>query len=350
MPHTPFFYLCALLAIVIAIAAAPAATADESYLAGNLNYADIDEQRGIEGSGTGATFLYGFDVAEHWFLEARLTGLVLERGDEGGTDFYQQDLGVDAVYRFGSRDGWQPFALLGLSYIRNDVETKALDDTGGGAHAGIGFVSAPLGAMGMRFRMEVRHVEDDYLDGMQDLRIGIGLEIPLGSRPARTSTAFRGDDTTRGVPGNDSDDDGVDDANDRCPGSLAYVKHDASGCMLPNQTIRMYEVTFNNGTAILTAAARAELGALVIALRAQPGLHVRVDGHTDSLGDSAANRALSLERAEAVATHLALQGVATQRVSVKGFGESRPVESNSTAAGRERNRRIEIVLLEPPRH
>lgn len=343
------------LLALLALAAVPAATAaetgvhddagnDNRYLSLQLNYAEPDELRRVDGQGLGATLVYGFELDPRWALEARLTGLVLERGEAGGTDFYQQDLGVDAIYRFGSLTGFQPFALMGLSVIRNDVDIPALDDTGFGAHAGIGFVTGPLGDMGLRFRMIARYTHDDYLDGVQDTRIGIGIQLPLGRKSAAGSA--RADGTVR----DDQDGDGVADYQDRCPNSLPYVTSDSSGCMQPNQTIRMYEVTFDNGTSILTSAARAELAELVMALRGQPRLRVRIDGHTDAWGNPAENRRLSMERAEAVATYLALQGIATQRLDVRGFGETRPVESNATEAGRERNRRIEIVLLPPPQH
>lgn len=319
---------------------------ERSYFAVGFNHAQMDDARGIDGDGMGATFLYGTHLGGDWFLETRVTGLILERGDAGGTDFYQQDLGVDAVYRFGGDNGWQPFALLGVSAIRNDVEDEDLDEVNAGMHAGLGVVSGPLGGMDMRFRIDVRYVNDDYLDGLQDVRAGIGIEIPLGGRAV--STPRRQEESS--LASGDRDGDGVSDDLDACSNSLPYVEHDTAGCMLPDQTIRMYEVTFNNGTSILTAAAREELSPLVLALRDQPNIRVRIDGHTDSLGGSADNRRLSQERAEAVATHLALQGVPTQRITTRGFGESRPVATNSTAAGREKNRRIEIVLLAQPQH
>ncbi|HEX7029255.1 MAG TPA: OmpA family protein [Gammaproteobacteria bacterium] len=315
---------------------------DDRYISLALNYADPDELRRVDGQGLGASFLYGFELGPQWFLEARLTGLILERGEAGGTDFYQQDLGVDALYRFGGQAGWQPFLLAGISAIRNDVDIESQDDVGYGVGIGGGVLSPPLGNLGLRFRLEARYVRDDFLEGMTDVRAGIGVQIPLGGGADDGAEYYgRGDE--------DSDSDGVGDYRDQCPYSLPYVKHDSSGCMLPDQTIRMYEVTFDNGTAILTAAARAELSALVLALRGQPDLQIRIDGHTDSWGGAEENRALSVERAEAVATHLTLQGVPTQRMTVRGFGETRPVESNATEAGRERNRRIEIVLLESPR-
>ncbi|HEX6928699.1 MAG TPA: OmpA family protein, partial [Gammaproteobacteria bacterium] len=319
--------LLALLCPCLFISAGAAETRDDSdrYISLGLDYAEPDDLRRVDGNGLGASFRYGFPLDDRLFLEARVTGLILERGEAGGTDFYQQDLGVDALYRFGPAGGWQPFVLGGISVVRNDVDIAEEDDVGLAAAIGGGVISGPLGALGMRFRADARLVRDTYLDGMNDVRIGIGVQFPLGGAddsesPYRPAT----------IGANDRDSDGVPDTRDRCAYSLPYVKHDTRGCMQPNQTIRMYEVTFDEGTAILTAAARAELADLVLALRGQPDLEVRIDGHTDSSGGSEDNRRLSLERAEAVATYLTLQGVSTQRLSVKGFGETRPVESNAT--------------------
>jgi len=345
-----FLLLLALFLIASSMStAAGAAENDNNHLAVQLNVAEPDSARRVDGNGLGATFIYGFPIRENLFLEARVTGLILERGEEGGTDFYQQDLGVDAVYRFrsGERDGWQPFALLGVSAIRNDVDIDEDDGVTAGIHAGGGIVSGPLGNIGMKVRADVRYVHDEFLEGVQDVRLGIGVEIPLGADGKR---AVPDSGKRYGDSNEDKDEDGILDYVDRCLNSLPYVRHDENGCMEPNQTIRLYEVTFNNGTSILTPAAREELGAIVRALRGQPDMPVQINGHTDAWGSSEENRRLSLDRAEAVATHLALQGIPTQRLSVKGYGESQPVDTNSTDAGRERNRRIEVVLLAPPSH
>jgi OOP family OmpA-OmpF porin len=69
-----------------------------------------------------------------------------------------------------------------------------------------------------------------------------------------------------------------------------------------------------------------------------------VGGHTDSIGSDEYNLRLSQRRAEAVAAWLAAHGIAAARLTAKGFGESKPVADNRTAEGRQRNRRIEIVV------
>lgn len=72
---------------------------------------------------------------------------------------------------------------------------------------------------------------------------------------------------------------------------------------------------------------------------------VRIDGHTDSVGNNGKNLALSQARAESVRAYLARRGVDADRMAAKGFGETRPVGDNRTAAGRDRNRRVEITIL-----
>lgn len=322
------------------------AAQSKNYFAVEVNAANVDSDRRVDGNGLGASFIYGFPMRRNFYLEARFTGMVLERGAEAGTDFYQQDVGVDAVYRFGRPGQWQPFVSGGIAIIRNDVDIEEDDGTSAGVRVGGGIVSPPLGDTGVLFRADLNYVHDQFLDGMQDVRLGLGIQIPLG----RSESSGQMASPAYGGAGEDRDSDGVMDDVDRCPNSLPYVRHDADGCMAPNQTIRLYEVTFNNGTSILTPAAREELSTMVLALRGQQNLPIRINGHTDAWGASEENRQLSLERAEAVATYLALQGIPTQRISVKGYGETQPVDSNATSAGRERNRRIEIVLLEPLSH
>jgi outer membrane protein OmpA-like peptidoglycan-associated protein len=76
-------------------------------------------------------------------------------------------------------------------------------------------------------------------------------------------------------------------------------------------------------------------------------MHVEIVGHTDSQGSDAVNNPLSVERAASVRDYLVAQGVSATRISIEGKGERQPVADNSTADGRARNRRVEIVLREP---
>ena len=74
------------------------------------------------------------------------------------------------------------------------------------------------------------------------------------------------------------------------------------------------------------------------------GLAIAVEGHTDSVGAEDYNQKLSEQRAESVRTYLGVQGIAPGGVGTTGFGESQPVATNGTAAGRQQNRRVEIIV------
>ncbi|MGF1554320.1 MAG: OmpA family protein [Paracoccaceae bacterium] len=102
-------------------------------------------------------------------------------------------------------------------------------------------------------------------------------------------------------------------------------------------------LVFESGTSTLAPAAERAIAALVALFEADPALSARVVGHSDDTGDLAANRALSLERAERVVAALVARGVAAERLEAHGVGPLAPVASNATAAGRALNRRVELV-------
>lgn len=105
---------------------------------------------------------------------------------------------------------------------------------------------------------------------------------------------------------------------------------------------------FASGQAQLTKAAAASIRALGTYLSAVPGGPVQVLGHTDSQGEDAANQALSERRAQQVRATLVEAGLARARVEAQGRGEGEPLADNTTAAGRAKNRRVEIVVADNP--
>lgn len=110
------------------------------------------------------------------------------------------------------------------------------------------------------------------------------------------------------------------------------------------KTIRFRNITFEVGRATLTADGRAYVATIAGGLRENPKLSVELHGHTDSQGSDAYNQQLSMSRADAVRTALVtVHGIDPSRLKAIGYGEAKPIEDNDTSAGRERNRRVEIV-------
>ncbi|MER2554263.1 MAG: OmpA family protein [Thauera sp.] len=103
----------------------------------------------------------------------------------------------------------------------------------------------------------------------------------------------------------------------------------------------------SGGTALRPALGRA-LDALAARLSSEPGVAVRIVGHTDSQGSEMVNLRLSIARAEAVVAYLRERGIALERLSADGRGEGDPLTSNATEEGRVRNRRIELILSRQP--
>jgi outer membrane protein OmpA-like peptidoglycan-associated protein len=106
----------------------------------------------------------------------------------------------------------------------------------------------------------------------------------------------------------------------------------------------MPDVLFATGSATLRPAARERLARVAGILLSYPDLKLEIDGHTDSTGTPQFNEKLSQQRAEAVRSYLSQQGVADSSMTTQGFGQDQPIATNSTAAGRQQNRRVEIVV------
>ncbi len=104
-------------------------------------------------------------------------------------------------------------------------------------------------------------------------------------------------------------------------------------------------ITFATGSAAINASFHQVLDSVAIVVDEFNKTLIAVSGHTDSTGSEQSNQVLSEKRARAVADYLKSQKVLPERFEIIGFGESRPIADNSTPAGREQNRRVEITLL-----
>lgn len=108
--------------------------------------------------------------------------------------------------------------------------------------------------------------------------------------------------------------------------------------------VSMSDVLFDTGKYSLKPGAREKLAKVAGILLAYPGLNIAVGGYTDNVGSDAMNQTLSENRASAVRDYLVKEGVAAGSVSSNGFGETLPVASNDNSAGRQQNRRVELIV------
>ena len=162
----------------------------------------------------------------------------------------------------------------------------------------------------------------------------------------------------------DADKDGVSDYFDKCPNTPDTVKVDGSGCPLPQlqppppppaQTVVITEedrrvvneaikdLQFESGKATIRSSSYPSLDR-VAEILVKKNFSLKLAGHTDNVGSDDANMKLSKDRAESVKDYLVSKGANPSRIEATGYGETQPIASNKTAAGRQKNRRVEFTL------
>ncbi|MCE5311308.1 MAG: OmpA family protein, partial [Acidobacteriales bacterium] len=108
--------------------------------------------------------------------------------------------------------------------------------------------------------------------------------------------------------------------------------------------VTMADVLFDTGKYQLRQPTREKLARLSGIILSHPGLNLEIEGHTDSTGSDELNQRLSEQRASTVRSYLIDQGLSPDSITSRGFGKTMPVADNSTATGRQQNRRVEIIV------
>jgi outer membrane protein OmpA-like peptidoglycan-associated protein len=124
------------------------------------------------------------------------------------------------------------------------------------------------------------------------------------------------------------------------------LKQTYSAAITSEVSSKSYQIQFETGSAVIRAESYRLLDEILQSAVVAEGLKVGVYGHTDNTGSAQTNQVLSESRAESVKRYLLSKGLAENRIESKGFGPAKPVADNTTAAGRAKNRRVQIVLGE----
>ncbi|MBB5187297.1 OOP family OmpA-OmpF porin [Zhongshania antarctica] len=330
---------------MISFVSVPALAADEQYphiyALGTMTNTDSD--RNVESTSNGWQLGFGFPLTQRLYIEGLYFDNIFETGDNNGSDFYQAGGGVDLQYGFGDREQFTPFILAGIGGAENDVIPDSLDENSFYWNVGVGFVGRIFNLQWLRYRGEARYFQDDYLDGRTDIRFGLGLEVALGTFQQIKEVVVEKVVYTQVQP-KDSDGDHVVDQYDECPNTLPGVRVDGRGCVIEQQIINIANITFETGSAQLTQVGENTLMSSVSFLKSQRNVNVEIAGHTDSVGSDSLNLNLSQQRAMAVKRFLSVNGIESDRLVARGYGESSPLASNDTPTGRATNRRVEFRL------
>jgi len=153
----------------------------------------------------------------------------------------------------------------------------------------------------------------------------------------------------KGCPWADADGDGVLDKDDQCPDVAGTVAN--TGCPEVTEEVQKQlndyarTILFDTGKSSIKAESTSVMVDIITILKEYPNAKFTVEGHTDSVGSEKLNQSLSESRALSVKEFLVDKGIEEFRLSAVGYGESKPMATNNTRAGRTQNRRVEINLV-----
>ncbi len=370
------------------------------YIAPMMNFVYADQSRATDDA-YGASLAFGKKLTN--FLALELGGYYNRyttdsHDGNGGAQLYGGGLAALVSPFPGLRD---LYGVFSAEYGRTrDLPGTTQDYDSVLYGAGLGYLyQITDGGTALRSEVLYRvdtHDSDDAAGhkNFDEVLVRVGLMFPLGGDKPETTSSVEAagvvpiaDDDNDGVandsdqcpntpPGaivnaqgceNDEDGDGVVDRLDRCPNTPPGTAVNAEGCPLQapkpacrppspgeaitlegcgaGDTIVLQGVTFEFNEARLTANARAILDGVADALIARGDIQVEIGGHTDSRGSDDYNQKLSERRAQSVMQYLVGKGIASDRLSAKGYGETQPVSDNNSDEGRELNRRVELKIV-----
>lgn len=255
-----------------------------------------------------------------------------------------------------------PGINLDLGYQVNFVQSDNLDGYNHGsrndqfsyAHAGLEFALGKRSKPQLATHNPVSSMRTEYITAERMLQDQLNQQKAENER-LRSDLNTTNSNLARLTV--DTDGDGVLDISDKCPNTPRGAKVDGSGCPLAAPVTKVY-VTEEDKRVVKDAIANLEfdLGKATIREKSFPSLDkvaallvdknfsLKLAGHTDNTGSDALNLKLSKDRAESIKAYLVEKGANASRIEATGYGETQPIATNSTAAGRQQNRRVEFTL------
>jgi OOP family OmpA-OmpF porin len=353
---------------------------------------EVSGQRGVTGFGTPNSFNTKLDWSGalsvnvtlgniSWFhakssIQPYLTGGAGYMGykttvtNDLGTSMYTNGAGENSINEWfvpvglGFKINLGPSVNLDLGYQVNFVQSDNFDGYNTGntndrfsyAHVGLEFLLGSSKTPAMSTYNPVNSMRTEYV--WQNAQTKQMLQAQIDAQKAQNDQLRNDLNTTNANLARltvDSDGDGVLDPNDKCPNTPSGTKVDGSGCPLAKPVVYVTEedkrvvkdainnLEFDLGKATIRPKSFPSLDR-VANLLTEKNFSLKLAGHTDNTGSDALNLSLSKDRAEAIKAYLVSKGANASRIEATGYGESQPIATNKTAAGRQQNRRVEFTL------
>ena len=299
-------------------------------------------------NGWGGGIGFGKMIDKHFNVELKGFYQNLSGGKYGGSDMTG---GIAEAQYYFFRDKISPYAVLGLGGMNTSHNFKSGAGLIGEAGAGLTFEVSDnfLLRSDVRYRYN-QNFNADLQPGtneFHDMIVNVGFVIPFGAKPkpvvayatpvlAPTPTPVAVTDCST----QDDDNDGVNNCIDECPTTLPNVQVSIKGCWI-------VDVIFDNDKAVIKPEYFGNLDNVSKRIKEHPEMIVEIQGHTSKTGGFKHNMELSERRAHAVKKYL-VDGTHSPNLTVRGYGWTRPIDTNDTEAGRTHNRRVQLEINGKP--
>jgi len=359
MKGTSRLIIPALLAVFAgaAQAAEPYALRPYFNVGPTITFADDDNRQSDNGAGYYAGF--GIPLHRYFGLEANIYQSWFDRDNApNNLEWDERAAEVNALFTYPLASGIVPYVSVGAGMVRSELDGAGHSNDPAYSYGAGMFSYGKIGSqdVGVRFDIRFRQLDVDAgdigggfaSDKFEELVLRLGAVIPFGpalsygdAKPAPVAKAA------------DSDGDGVADSIDQCPDTPKGTKVGADGCPIAvvvagdRSSLQKFEtIYFAFDKSDITAESSKKLDQIVAKLNElqgqRPVIRLELAGHTDDIGSTGYNQALSERRAIAVRNYLVSKGVGAKVIDTQAYGEVRPAASNATEAQRALNRRVEV--------
>lgn len=292
----------------------------------------------------------GLGLYKNMDEDCKLDQLELALLHSDDADYKNTTLGTDtniimanAIKEYQISDTFGLYALAGLGYHQIKDEHFG-DDSEGFFDYGVG-AKIKL-AERLALKLDARHML--RFDGSTNTLYTLGLAIPFGEKTPKTSPVkaqpqqdIKPKPTTQ-TP-KDSDNDGVIDTNDKCPNSAPGAKVDPDGCDIIIKPVDL-GIVFDTDSAKIKSTDLEKFEKFVAYAKKVPNQGILIEAHTDNIGSAKYNMGLSHRRALSAKKQLIKMGIDKDRISTKGYGETKPKVANTSRENRQINRRVEAKI------
>ncbi len=345
------FTLSVILPLALISGAQTVSAAEGFYIAPGLQAMNFDDGTGYDND-SGAFLGLGYDFGNKYSLELSTFELETDTAGLADTiidlDHYKLDLLYDLDAKIGN---FGTFLLAGIGNTRFASDNDTIFEIGAGIKYKLSDNLVWRTALRNNYFLG-RDMEDTDLGLDTSLIFYFGGNNSTASAPARQQPAAATPPSRPSRPQApaepDADRDGVPDSRDRCADTPRNYAVDDNGCPIAVEELARVElmVNFDFDQSVVKTEYFDEIEEVADFMEQYPDIVIELEGHTDSRGTEEYNLGLSQRRADAVRDVLINSfNVRGGRVSAEGFGESQPMSSNDTDAGRAENRRVMTVII-----